>query len=51
MKRAPHFAPTKIADVFGFLKTNRPPLTIAEMDAAVAAEARRQVIAAKIRKP
>ena len=39
---APLFAPTRPEEVFGSLKHSGPPKTIEEMDAAVAAEARRR---------
>jgi AbrB family looped-hinge helix DNA binding protein len=42
LRPAPLFAPSDPAEVFGSLKTSGPPLTIEEMDAAVAAEARRR---------
>ena len=42
LRRAPLFEPTDMDSVFGVLKTNRPPMSIEEMDAAVAAEARRR---------
>jgi AbrB family looped-hinge helix DNA binding protein len=41
LKAAPLFPPTRAEDVGGMLKYSGPPLTIEEMDAAVAAEARR----------
>lgn len=42
LRRAPLFAPTDMESVFGVLKANRPPISIEEMDTAVAAEARRR---------
>ena len=51
MKRAPKIVPTSIAEVFGILKTGRPPLSLADMDAAVADEARRQAEALRARNP
>jgi AbrB family looped-hinge helix DNA binding protein len=42
IKAAPLFPATKPADVFGSLPHKGPPLTLEEMDAAVAAEARRR---------
>ena len=42
LRRAPLFTPTDMESVFGVLKSNRPPMSIEEMDAAVAAEARRR---------
>ena len=42
IKAAPLFPVTKPADVFGSLPHMGPPLTLEEMDAAVAAEARRR---------
>jgi AbrB family looped-hinge helix DNA binding protein len=42
LKRAPLFAPTSPEDVFGSLRRKGPPKSVEEMDAAVAAEARRR---------
>jgi AbrB family looped-hinge helix DNA binding protein len=42
LKEAPVFAPTKPEDVAGMLKYKGKPRTIAEMDAAIAAEMRRR---------
>jgi AbrB family looped-hinge helix DNA binding protein len=42
LRPAPLFTATQPDAVFGSLKTGRPPLTIKEMDAAVAAETRRR---------
>lgn len=42
LKQAPHFAPTKIEDVFGCLPYKGPPRTIEEMDASIEAEVRRR---------
>jgi AbrB family looped-hinge helix DNA binding protein len=42
LKAAPLFAPTEIGAVFGSLRFAGKPQTIEEMDAAVAAEARRR---------
>jgi AbrB family looped-hinge helix DNA binding protein len=42
LRREPLFPSTRVQDVFGALKTERPAKTVAEMDAAVAAEARRR---------
>jgi AbrB family looped-hinge helix DNA binding protein len=42
LKEAPVFAPTKPEDVAGSLKYKGRPKTIAEMDAAIAAEVRRR---------
>ena len=42
LKAAPLFAVTRPADVYGALAHDGPPMTLAEMDAAVAAEARRR---------
>ena len=42
LRRAPLFAPTRMEDVFGSLKAKGPARSIEEMDAAVAAEARRR---------
>ncbi|MDP8993491.1 MAG: AbrB/MazE/SpoVT family DNA-binding domain-containing protein [Pseudomonadota bacterium] len=39
---APLFAATEIGDVFGSLRFDGPAKTVEEMDAAVAAEARRR---------
>jgi len=38
----PLFTPRRPDEVFGFLKYDGPPKTIAEMDAAIAAEAKRR---------
>jgi AbrB family looped-hinge helix DNA binding protein len=41
LRPAKPFPPTKVEDVFGCLKTNRKkPVTLAEMDAAIAKEVR-----------
>lgn len=42
LKAAPIFPPTRIEDVFGMLRHSGKPLTLEEMDAAVAREARRR---------
>lgn len=42
LRPAPHFPPTEPADVFGSLPHKGPPKTVEEMDAGVAAEARRR---------
>jgi AbrB family looped-hinge helix DNA binding protein len=42
LKPAPLFAPTTIDEVFGALRHDGPPLSPEEMDAAVAAEAKRR---------
>jgi AbrB family looped-hinge helix DNA binding protein len=42
LRPAPLFAATTPADVFASLKTVGPPRTLEDMDAAVAAEARRR---------
>jgi AbrB family looped-hinge helix DNA binding protein len=42
LRAASLFAPTTIDDVFGALRYSGKPKTIAEMDAAVAEEARRR---------
>jgi len=42
LKAAPVFAPTRPDDVFASLHFNGPPKTLAEMDAGVAAEAKRR---------
>lgn len=42
LRRAPLFAETVLAEVFGLLKTPGSARTLDEMDAAVAAEARRR---------
>jgi AbrB family looped-hinge helix DNA binding protein len=42
LKAAPAFAPTRPRDVFGSLPHKGPAKSIAEMDAAVAAEAKRR---------
>ena len=42
LRRGAFFAPTEMADVFGSLKTDGRVRTLEEMDAAVAAEARRR---------
>jgi len=42
LKPAPLFAPTSIDDVFGALGYEGPTLTLEDMDAAVAAEAKRR---------
>ncbi|HEX4742847.1 MAG TPA: AbrB/MazE/SpoVT family DNA-binding domain-containing protein [Caulobacteraceae bacterium] len=42
LRQAPAFVATKLDQVFGLLKRDQPALTIEEMDAAVAAEARRR---------
>ena len=42
LKAAPHFAPTRPKDVFGSLHHNGPPKTLEEMEAGIAAEARRR---------
>jgi AbrB family looped-hinge helix DNA binding protein len=42
LRPAPLFAETRVEAVFGSLAYDRPPLSIEEMDAAVAAEARRR---------
>ena len=41
LRPAPAFPPTTIDQVFGSLAYGGPPLTIEDMDAAVAAEAKR----------
>lgn len=40
LKAVPLFPPTRIEDVFGFLKYEGPAKTIEEMDAAIEAEVR-----------
>ena len=42
LRAAPVFKPTRSVEVFGSLKVAGPPKTLEEMDAAVAAEARRR---------
>lgn len=42
LKAAPVFAPTRPADVFGSLAFAGPPKTLDEMDAGIAAEAKRR---------
>jgi AbrB family looped-hinge helix DNA binding protein len=42
LRAAPIFPATRPSDVFGSLRSDGPPLTLEEMDAAVAAEARRR---------
>lgn len=42
LKRAPLFAPTEIGSVFGSLRFDGAAKSVGEMDAAVAAEARRR---------
>jgi AbrB family looped-hinge helix DNA binding protein len=42
LKAAPAFAPTRPEDVFGSLPSAGPAKTIAEMDAAIEAEAKRR---------
>jgi AbrB family looped-hinge helix DNA binding protein len=42
LRAAPIFKLTRSEDVFGSLKADRPPKTLEEMDAGVAAEARRR---------
>lgn len=42
IKREKPFPPTTIDEVFGILKYDGPPITIEEMDAGIAAEARRR---------
>ncbi len=42
LRAAPVFKPTRSEEVFGSLKVAGPPKTLEEMDAAVAAEARRR---------
>jgi AbrB family looped-hinge helix DNA binding protein len=42
LKAAPLFAATEVGAVFGSLRHAGPPKSVAEMDAAVAAEARRR---------
>lgn len=42
LRMAPLFEATRVADVFASLKADGRPRTIEEMDAAVAAEARRR---------
>ena len=42
LKQAPIFPPTRIEDVAGSLKYDGPPKSLAEMDAAITAEARRR---------
>ena len=39
LRRAPLFKPTNEQDVYGMLKSDRPPVTLEEMDEAVAREA------------
>jgi AbrB family looped-hinge helix DNA binding protein len=41
LRRAPLFKPTRPEDVFGMLKSDRPPVSLEEMDEAVAREAKR----------
>jgi len=42
LRRAPLFAPTTVAQVAGSLAYDGPALSLADMDAAVAAEAKRR---------
>ncbi|HEX3664636.1 MAG TPA: hypothetical protein VHU23_05330 [Rhizomicrobium sp.] len=42
LKAAPLFPPTRPEDVFGSLKYNGPPKTLEDMDAGIAAEAKRR---------
>jgi hypothetical protein len=42
LKSAPLFAPTRIEEVFGALAYDGPTLSLEDMDAAVAAEAKRR---------
>ncbi len=42
LKRTPLFAPTNVDAVFGTLASDRPALSLEEMDAAVAREAKRR---------
>jgi AbrB family looped-hinge helix DNA binding protein len=42
LKPAPLFEPTQPEDVFGSLKYDGPPLSVEDMDAAIAAEIRRR---------
>jgi AbrB family looped-hinge helix DNA binding protein len=42
LRAAPLFEPTRPDDVFGSLKFAGPPKTLEEMDAGIAAEARRR---------
>jgi len=42
LRAAPLFAPTSIDDVFGSLAHSGPAITLEEMDAAIAAEAKRR---------
>jgi AbrB family looped-hinge helix DNA binding protein len=42
LKPAPLFAPTNPKDVFGSLRYSGPPKTLEEMDAGIAAEAKRR---------
>ena len=41
LRRAPLFKPTTVQDVYGMLKSDRPPVSLEDMDAAVAREAAR----------
>jgi AbrB family looped-hinge helix DNA binding protein len=42
LKAAPSFAPTRPEDVFGCLRYDGPPKTLEEMEAGIAAEAKRR---------
>jgi hypothetical protein len=43
LKRAPHFAPTRIEDVYGCLhRPGMQPVSLEEMDAGIAAEVKRR---------
>lgn len=42
LKAAPHFAPTRPKDVFGSLRHGGPAKTIEDMEAGIAAEAKRR---------
>ena len=42
LKSAPIFAPTRLEDVAGRLRHRGPPISIEEMDAAIAAEVKRR---------